>query len=492
MKFGPFVFALSGKVDTNEAGATGTAIIPSGIRPGAGSVTQDEYVPELRGINAYKEYDKMRKSDGQVKGILAAIKLPLLAADWSLQPPPDPTDTERTNTEEIEAALLKRKWRYTLRHILLHLDFGSMPMEKVWTIEDGKAVCRLSPRLPRTVVEWNADEHGDFMGITQQVQTSVGFKQVHIEAEKLLLFINELEGSDFRGLSVLRAARKDWFYKDKLQRINAITLEKRGAGIDVGTILDGDEAIKGVAEDVLMQIRTHERSYVLETPNFKYRQDGLGASGTLSPLESIKYHDWSMLFGVMAQFLGMGDGQGGSFAMHADKTSFFLMSLLGISGTVLEPFNDDLLPQWTTYNYGENVRPPTLDHSRLDRRDVANVVEALKALVPTGVIGVTPEDEAWIRGLLEMPEIADPSAMSWRMVQARQITQMASELERRTFDPAGIKTPFIGEMAAAMGSYAKARKHADALEDTIKALAMVRDSQAIRLGMMSVGSKVHG
>lgn len=498
MRVGPFTVSLarSTRPDLDEQGASGTEVSASSSRPGAGYVTQEDYVPELRGENLYREYDKMRKSDSQVKGILSAIKLPIMAADFKLEEPPEATETERANTEFLSTYLFKR-WRYTLRQMLLHLDYGSMPMEKVWSIDKDNgtplAVCRLAPRLPKTVIEWNVTEHGDFSGIVQQAPTVSGFKRVNIDADKLLLFVNELEGADYRGLSILRAARKDWYYKDKLQRINAITLEKRGAGIDVGTLTGGNEEKQARAEDVLMSVRTHERSYILETEDFKYRQEGLGSGGTISALESIKYHDWSMLFGTLTQFLGMGDGQGGSFAMHADKTSFFLMAELGISNEILEPFNDDLLPQWTLYNYGPDVRPPTLTHSRLDRRDAKAVADALKALVPEGIITLDPGLEREMRALLELPEaeVLEPE-LAWKGVQARQIAAMTAELEKRGFDPAGIKVPFLSEQAAAMGSYAKARKHAEALTDALRNLASVRDASAIRFGMVAVGSKAHG
>lgn len=507
MKIGPFNLSLA-RPDKGELGASGTEVSTSGIKPGVGVVTQVDYVPELRGENLYREYDKMRKSDSQIKGALAAIKLPLLAADWFLEPPPEASPKEQEATDFLSSQLFPKEarqsirsegWRYRLRHILLHLEFGSMPMEKVWDIKElggGPMVTltKLAPRLPRTVTEWNVDEHGEFKGIVQQASKPNGsYQHVFIPAEKLLLFVNELEGADYRGLSILRAARKDWYYKDRLQRINAITLEKRGAGIDVGTITGGDEAQKRSAEDVLMQVRTHERAYVLETEKFKYRQEGLGSGGTLSPLESIKYHDSMILQGLLLAFLGMGNGDGGSYAMHSDKTTFYLMALLGMSEEIREPFNTDLLPEWTAYNFGEGVRPPTLNHSRLDRRDVEKVVNALKQLVPEGIITLDPSIEVSIRELLELPELQEPEAeASWKAVQARQIASMAAELERKGFDPAGVRVPYITEMAGAMGSYAKAKKHADALLETLRAIAPVRDAKAIRYGLLSVGEKAYG
>src|SRR3972149_72337 len=62
-----------------EIGATGTEVF-------AGMLTQQDYNPDIGDTNRYTIYDKMRKSDGQVRAGLMAIKLPLLRAEWPVEP----------------------------------------------------------------------------------------------------------------------------------------------------------------------------------------------------------------------------------------------------------------------------------------------------------------------------------------------------------------------------------------------------------------------
>lgn len=74
--------AKTKKPDLNEYGATGTAVW-------SGLLSETDYNPDLEPNLAVDIYDKMRKSDGQVKAALLACQLPLMSATWSVEPPTD-------------------------------------------------------------------------------------------------------------------------------------------------------------------------------------------------------------------------------------------------------------------------------------------------------------------------------------------------------------------------------------------------------------------
>ena len=414
MRLGPLDIRLAEKrPPPGELGATGTSISPSAGGVGSGLLTEEDYNPDLAGEKLYKEIDRMRMSDSQVRAALTVIKLPLMAADWTFEAPTDsPKDKEISEWLELQLLTkLRHPWVWTLRHILLHLDFGTMPFEMVWDVADDPMLRKpmitlkdLAPRMPKTITEWRLDDEGQLAGIVQQVSTAKTFSQVTIPAEKLLVFVNEQEGSNYRGISVLRAARKDWILKERAQRINAIRLEKRGVGMDVGTISGTASATrKSEAEQVLMTIRAHERAYVVETDDFKYRVEG-GCRGSVDVLPTVKYHDLMILRGVLAEFLAMGGDSSGSLAMHRDKSSFFLMALGAIARQIEGTINRELVPKWVSWNWPDVKEYPELTHSRLDRRDVSSLAEGLAKLVPIGALTADPGLEKELRTLLEMPE----------------------------------------------------------------------------------------
>jgi len=409
------------RVGDKELGATGTSTMVYG---GGILLAEEDYNPDLRGKAFFDQIDRMRLADSQVKSVMSILKLPLLAADWSIEPASD-DDQDIEIAEWIEDRFFNqqtRTWDYILRHILLCLDFGAMPFEIVWQTKDDDMLKRpmihlhkLAPRMPRSVMEWYLDEEGNLSSIKQMVEKNGRYQEIEIPGERLIVFVHEMEGANYRGTSILRQARKDWYIKERLQRINQVAIEKRASGIDVGKLTEeaqGTPEQSNAFESVLQTIRTHERSYVLLPKGHDFSIQGI-AGAVLDPLPSIQYCDLMILRGILADFLVSGtDASHGSYAMVRDRSSFFLMSLGAIANELTAPINRELIPKWVNWNWPNITQFPTLEHSRIDRRDVGVIATALQGLIPVGAI--TPDDgmEQELRELLEMPDLPEQSNLS--------------------------------------------------------------------------------
>jgi len=384
---------------TTEFGGTGTMVWGN-------LLTQEDYNSDLQGGKQYEIYDKMRQSDGTVRAGLGVVKLPLLRATWSVEPASE--DTQDVDIAEmIEENLIRgmsSSWHDTLRHILLALDYGSMPFEKVWEVRDGIiALRKLAPRMPKTVTGWLVDDHGGFAGIEQSVIMNGSYETITIPGEKCLVFVNEREGSNFRGISLLRAAYKHWYMKDRMYIIDAITQEKRGLGVDVGKLKTQVNANqKSQAERALMGVRSHEKNFLIEPDWFEYRVEGLGRGSSRDGMPSIEHHDLQILRSIMAEFVAM--TAGGSLAMHKDKSSFFLMALEGIGEMITETINRYLIPQMVAYNFPAVTQYPKISHSKLDARDIEAWASALGIMVDKGVVVIDDADEDMAREILGLPE----------------------------------------------------------------------------------------
>ena len=404
MRVGPLEFKVqrAGKAPPamGELGATGTSIF-------GGLLQQVDYNQKLQAPQLYDVIEQMR-NDGQVRAALTAIKLPLLNADWFVEPASNAA-LDREIAERLEQNLMEgmtSTWRNYLRHTLLHLDYGSMPFEKVWIIQDGLVMLRkLAPRLPKTVQEWLTDETGGLAGIRQATSTASGFKTVPIPVEKLLLFVNELEGSNWRGRSILRSAYKHHTYKDGFYRLQAIAIEKRSLGVDVGT-LKGEarnEDAKKVMERALMSLHAHEKQFMVEVEEqYGYRIEGIGKGGVLDPMSAIEHHDVRIVRSVMAEFLAMGQGSTGSRAMHTDKTSMFLLSLGGIANEIVDTMNLHLIRPWVDFNWVVDEYP-RLRYARLESRDLQTWAEAVLTLTQAGALHPDEDMEKEARSLLDLP-----------------------------------------------------------------------------------------
>ena len=387
-----------------EMGAPGTQIF-------GGQLSHQDYNPDLAAPACYDVYDKMRLSDGQVGAALAVIKLPILRAHWEVEPASDRAE-DRMIAEFCERDLrsMTTSFAATLRQITLFLDYGSMPFEEVWEVrEDGLVHLRkLAPRLPRTVVRWLVDDTGGFAGIEQGAIKASGYELKTIPGNKMVLFVNEQEGANFRGISVLRRAYKHWYYKDGMYRIDAIANEKRTVGIDIGVIKAGatnKETIKTSLQSALMTLHAHEKNYiVVDEENYDYRLETGGARGNANAImASIDHHDLRILRAVIAEFVAMGSGSTGSLAMHKDKTGFFLMALEATSDNIAETITSHLLKRWVDYNW-RVTEYPRMTYSRLDTRDSAGIADFVQKLVSVGALTPGEDTEHELRVLGDLPE----------------------------------------------------------------------------------------
>jgi len=379
---------------TVELGATGTSVF-------SGLLYEEEYNSDLQGDKAIKTYDKMRRSDGQVKAGLLACKLPLMVARWDVAPASDdPLDVQIAETVKED---LFDGWDDFLRQALIMLDFGHMVFEKVWELRDGRYTWRkLAPRLPRSLVEWHITDDGELDYVVQQAMIGNNFDQVPIPAAKLFVFTHEREGSNFRGISLLRAAYKHWYYKNNLYAIDGIAAERHGVGLASFTYPDqATQAQKDAVKEIGERLHSHERAYEAHPESIKF--DLKGVQGQLHDImRSIDHHDLQIVRSILAQFMNLGAKSTGSYALSQDQSQFFLMALQAVGRNVCNTVNHQGIKEMVDYNW--DVRKyPKLTVSGLDSPDVLAYAGAIAQLVTAGAI--VPDDpmENELRRIVKMP-----------------------------------------------------------------------------------------
>lgn len=407
LKLGPIslTFGENGKKrkpDTTERGAPGTVFL-------SGQLTEEEYNADLRGAKAIQVYDRMRRSDGQVKATLLVCELPLRSATWSVEPASDePMDVEVG--QFIEDNLfdgMTITWDSFLHHVLLKLTFGFSIFEKVFEIDGNRVKWRkFAPRLPKTLWNWKLDPNGGLKGIVQLVFKDDKFDYIDIDADKLLVFTHEKEGSNFEGISLLRAAYKHYYYKDHLYRIDAIASERHAMGIPYfkhpGEISQDE---KNRLDQMGQHLYAHEQQYVRLAEEYDFRVEGLtGSIKDLNP--SIQHHDNMIARSILAQFINLGSADVGSFALARDQSSFFLMALKSVGRNICDTMNRYAIPQLVDYNF--NVKAyPKLRVSGLETRKMDEYAKAILDLASAGAITMDRTVQETLRDMLGLPPIPE-------------------------------------------------------------------------------------
>lgn len=367
----------------------------------------EEYNGSLQGIEGIRKYDEMRKSDGTVRAACMVTSLPIRRAKWFVNPALQDDEKSKQVASFVEHALfdwLETSWDDVVRQALLMIPFGVMVFEKVYTAKEfeGKTyitLSKLAPRMPKSIQQWELSD-GTF-GIQQIRQDGV---QAQIPGSKLIIFVNEREGDNWWGTSMLRAAYKHWFYKDKFYTIDSVAFERQGLGVPLIKMPVGyTEEDEQKATNAAMNLRANEKSYLILPPEYSAEFMNMGASTTRDPKESIAHHNREIVKSVLAQFLELGSTQVGSKALSEDHSDLFLKSLEAIANTICTEINKNLIPELVDMNFDGVETYPVLDYSGITRTDVAALATAYASLVSAKGITPTAEDEQYMRAALGLP-----------------------------------------------------------------------------------------
>jgi len=385
-----------------EIGGTGTAIFE-------GQISNTDYVPELTGSNALVVYDKMRKSDGVIGAVLLACELPIRSATFYVEPASDdPQDQEIA--EFVENNLFKGMtvtWDDFLRQILLMLPFGHMVFEKVFTEVEYKGNTyigwkKFAPRLPTSIYKWETADHQP--GITQILPDG---SQPSIPIEKLLIFTYRKEGDNWLGTSLLRNAYRAWFFKQHIEKINAIAIERQGIGIPYAelppnhTPLDVEKA-----KEILQNIRANEKAYLIKPNGWDIGFIDMRGNTVVNPVPTIARYDREIMLSTLTQFMDLGSNNVGSRALSTDQSTAFENNLQAIAKQICDTINNYAIKQLVDLNW--DVKDyPTLKFTKIGRVDYDKFASALQSLASAGILTPSPELEDYVRDILGLPSKQD-------------------------------------------------------------------------------------
>jgi hypothetical protein len=442
------------RVDLAQGRGVGTGAAVGGIGNELGSATPSpftswvrrEYNKDLYGIKGLRIYDRMRKSDGTVRGTMRLAKTPVLAGQWTMKPA-----SQSKKDQQIASFVWKNltqwtstSWPQTLTESLLMLDFGYYMFEKVFCPGEqvtndpdarGKIVWqKLAPRHPMDVKEWFFDYEGGPLSVdlwappvfVPGLQGGVfqGFQQwVNIPINKLLVFSFDKEAGNIEGISLLRSAYKHWYYKDNLYKIDAIQKERHGIGVPVIQLPVGYSPQDLANADALgRNLRTNDRAHVVLPPNWVLTFAELKGH-PVDCIASINHHDEEIEKQILGQFL--------TTAQKTDEQdqTLFLKATRFTADIVTDTFNSYAIPQLVDMNWA-GVRYPQLVVKRIgEQEDWRTNSFTIRNYVGAGVIVPDQPLEDMLRDELGLPPSDPETSRLIRSTENRNVAQPApSEL----------------------------------------------------------------
>ncbi len=396
------------KPELRERGATGTLLVGKRL-------SSEEFNVDLRDETAIGIFDKMRRTDSQVNATCLAVELPLRSATWKIDPASDDSKDQEI-ADFVDSVLFKNRnftWDSFIRQALKYLQYGFYIFEKVWMVEDGKYILKkLAPRKPVTIREYIQTDDGALEKIRQFALTPKGaYEWLEIPNQYVLAFVNDQEGNNWRGVSMLRPAYRNWLIKEKLMKLDAIKHERQAVGIPRAKLLENATAgDKTDAQTILETMRAHEQAYVIENQNveFDFMEAG-GPDKTLSLIQSIKMHNEEISANILAQFMDLGKTQTGSRALGGELKDFFQMSLQAVAKYLCDTMNESvegrkLIREIVDFNFPGVKEYPKLICSKIAQVDFELLSRTLGNFSTISAFTPSDDDEDWVRTELNLPK----------------------------------------------------------------------------------------
>ena len=413
-----------------------------------GQIRADEFLPELRGKKAIRKYREMRDNDSTIGAVMYATEQVLRDVDLKVMPANDSAeakeeaefvksvldDMDHTLDDHIAESLSNLSYGFAWFEVIYKRRIGPTERsdKKRSKYTDGRmGVRKIAIRAPWTISRFDVDQQtGDVKGIYQD---GSGYNNSnYIPTRKSLYYRTTTINGDPAGRSILRNAYTSYEYVNNLQSIEAIAVERELAGIPVARIpaeyLSGDAtaAQSGFVnnlQSILRDVKFNEQGYIILPSDTYPDKDGaptnqklvdvelMSSSGSrnidIDPIVRRYQHDIAR--SVLSEFLMLGGGNTGSYALSKSKTDLFLRALESYIQAIVDVLNKQLVERlWELNGLNYDLMPTIVagDVAPHDLREIAAFLRNLNG----ADINVSDHPEV-IQDLMDIAELKyDPES----------------------------------------------------------------------------------
>jgi hypothetical protein len=416
--------------DSNDTRPDFAEIGTSGLRRSGGYINE-EFLPNLQGVKGFKVYREMHDNDPVVGAMLYAIDKVITRLEWHIE-----GDDERTATFVQECLDdMSDSWDATLQNILSMLTYGWSFHEIIYKIRrgrtgeprtnsrysDNRIGWRKWPvRAQETLQEWMIDWNGGIQGMIQ-MDPSSGRGLARIPIDKALLFRTTTSRNNPEGYSLLRNAYRPWFYKRRIEEIEAIGIERDLAGLPMAyvppeylssTATPAQKQVLQSITEIVQNVKRNEQEGIVfpaaydESGNRVFDLTLLSASGgrQFDTGSVIQRYDQRIAMSLLSDFLLLGSDRVGSFALGSAKVDLWTLAVDAIAKSIAEVVNYHAIPRLLKLNAMRTDKMPYLTYGQVTSVELSEVADYVNKLATAGVLLPDRDLEAHLRTLADLPD----------------------------------------------------------------------------------------
>lgn len=439
-----------------EQGTTGLNVF-SGI-------VQEEFLRELRGKEGYKRFDEMRRNSPIVGAMLFYHDMAIRKCSWNFTNKADP-ESKDERVEFLNSARdnMAQSMDEFVSEALSCLPFGYSLFWVNYKRDKNNGIVwdTFSPRAQNTVHQWLLNypnqpgydpnkRNGEILGFVQQAPPT--YKAETLKMERLIHFRTRVERNNPEGISLLRNAWVPYYYAKNLQSVEAIGYERDLNGLPVvsmphGANVNEDDVNSDVnkAKEIVRNVRNDEQGGVVKPFGWDFSLLSGSGKGFADIGRTIERYESRMLMAMLMQWIMLGQGSTGTYALSKDQTSIAEMIVNTSADMFCQTFTKQELPRILKLN-GYDPTGICMEHSPAGDTDVSAFADFLQKV--SDRITWDAKDESWLRQMAGMPEKTEQeiqSSQDERNARNEEIRQRFLKRTNRAKPPNEEGAPMMDE-----------------------------------------------
>lgn len=411
----------------------------TGLQHSAGQI-HEEFLRQLRGRLGQKAFQEMENNDPIVGAMLYAMEHLMRPVTWTVEPFDEQGDEDAEFVEEVFADMAHSMASFIGEWMAAPV-YGNAPFEILWKhrngynrdpgkssmFTDGKTgIDTLSIRHPTTLERWELDEtSGRVLAMLQRAPPR--FQSVTLPAEKMLFFTTHQRKGNPEGTSLLRRAYIPYYYKKRIENIEAIGIERELAGMPMFTTpadwwlesaSDDDKAMLAEMKRIVRRLKTDEQNGIVMPVVYddngnqltKFELVSSGGRRAIDTNKTKEYYSRHIAMTILADVILIGHEAVGSFSLASSKTNLFSAGLGSMLDDIEDVFNRDLIPRLLILNGRDPAKAPKLKHGDVETPNLEVLGDFLSSVAGAGMQLFPSEDGELERAVFRAANLPEGSA----------------------------------------------------------------------------------
>jgi phage gp29-like protein len=238
------------------------------------------------------------------------------------------------------------------------------------------------------------------------------------------LFRTSAQKNNPEGRSLLRNAYRSWYFKKRIEEIEAIGIERDLAGLPVAYVppeylssaaSPEQQQVLMAVQNIVSNIKRNEQEGVVfpviyDDSGHRMFELTLLSSGGSRQFDTdtvITRYDQRIAMTILSDFILLGHERVGSFSLGSSKIDLWTMAVDAVAKSIAEVVNQHAIPRLLRLNGMDDTNPPKLVYGEVSHVDLKELAEYVSKMTAAGILNPDDRLEEFLREVAGLPAPED-------------------------------------------------------------------------------------